>query len=62
MTAKDKMTVYPKMSGPKGWQGALYWLTIPNNFPLRRHFTKPYAKMEDVPSYELSKAEKEAFD
>ena len=53
MTAKDKITVYPKMSELKGWEGAFYWLTVPVDFPPR---------MEDVPSYGLSEAEQEAFD
>ncbi|KMS98968.1 hypothetical protein BVRB_3g067080 [Beta vulgaris subsp. vulgaris] len=61
MTYKDKMTVYPKMSGLKCWQGAFYWLKVPDDFPLRRHFTKPYPSMEDIPKYDLSEAEKEAF-
>ena len=61
-TAEDKMTVYPKMSGLKGWQGAFYWRTGPTDFPLRRHFTKMFPRMEDVPSYDLSEAEQGAFD
>lgn len=62
ITAKDKMIVYPKMTGLKGCQGAFYWLTVPANFPLRRHITKPYPRMDDLPSYGLSKTEQEAFD
>ena len=46
MTAKDKMTIYPKLSELKDWKGA---------------FTKPYSRMEDVPSYGLSEAEQEGF-
>ncbi|KMT17215.1 hypothetical protein BVRB_2g039180 [Beta vulgaris subsp. vulgaris] len=37
-------------------------LTVPADFPLRRHFTKSYPRMEDVPSYGLSRAKQEAFD
>ena len=56
------MPVYPKMSGMKGWQEAFYWLTVPTEFPLRRHFTNLFSRMEDVPSYGLSKAKKKPFD
>ncbi|KMT05595.1 hypothetical protein BVRB_7g167360 [Beta vulgaris subsp. vulgaris] len=31
---------------------------VPDDFPRRRHFTKPYPRMDDVPKYDLSAAEK----
>lgn len=62
MTVADKMTVYPKMSGLKSWQGAFYWLKVPDDFPLRRHFTKPYPRMEDITKYDLTEAEIKAFE
>ena len=52
----------PQDEWTEGLAGSILLVTVPDNFPLRRHFTKPYAKTDDVPSYELSEAEQEAFD
>lgn len=45
----------------KGWQTAFYWVKVPDNYPLFRHFTKPVTQMEDVPSYSLSAAGKKDY-
>lgn len=62
ITAKNKLTVYPKLTGMKGWHPAFYWLEVSANFPLRRHFTKPVIRMEDIPWYGLSAVKMAAFD
>lgn len=37
-------------------------MRVPDNFPLRHHFTKPVTRILDVSSYGLSAAEKKAYD
>ncbi|KMS94811.1 hypothetical protein BVRB_015090, partial [Beta vulgaris subsp. vulgaris] len=49
----------------KNWRLAaleLNYCEVPDNFPLRRHFTKPFPRMEDVTKYELTEAEVKAFE
>ncbi|XP_057250593.1 uncharacterized protein LOC130591335 [Beta vulgaris subsp. vulgaris] len=62
MTADKKMTVQPKMTSLKGWQDAFFWVRVPDDFPVRRHFTEPAPHMELLPLKPLTKEELVAYD
>ncbi|KMT19503.1 hypothetical protein BVRB_1g011260 [Beta vulgaris subsp. vulgaris] len=62
MTADKKMTVQPKMTVFKGWQDAFSWIRVPEDYPVRRHFTEPRLDMEHLPLLSLTEEELTAFD
>ncbi|KMT17290.1 hypothetical protein BVRB_2g039880 [Beta vulgaris subsp. vulgaris] len=62
MTADKKMTVQPKMTSLKGWQDAFFLVRVPDDFPVRRHFTEPAPHMELLPLKPLTKEELVAYD
>ncbi|KMS98165.1 hypothetical protein BVRB_4g094930 [Beta vulgaris subsp. vulgaris] len=62
MTADKKMTVQPKITSLKGWQDAFFWVRVPVDFLVRRHFTEPAPLMELLPLEPLTKEELAAYD
>ena len=50
------------MTGLKGWQDALSWLRVPEDYPVRRHFTEPRPHMEHFPLVPLTGEMLAAFD
>ena len=62
MTADKKMTIQPKMTGLKGWQDAFFWLQVPEDYPVRCHFTEPSPHMEHLPLVLLTEEELTTYD
>ena len=62
MTADKKMTVLPKMTSLKGWQDAFFWMQVPDDYPVRRHFTEPSPHMEHLPLKPLTDEELATYD
>ncbi|KMS95486.1 hypothetical protein BVRB_007740 [Beta vulgaris subsp. vulgaris] len=62
MTADKKMTVQHKMTSLKGWQDAFFWLQVPDDYPVHRHFTEPSPHMEHLPLEPLTEEELAACD
>ncbi|KMT19594.1 hypothetical protein BVRB_1g012100 [Beta vulgaris subsp. vulgaris] len=56
------MTVQPKMTSLKGWQDAFFWVRVPDDYPVRRHFTEPAPHMEQLALKPLTEEELAAYD
>lgn len=61
-TKAGKLTVYPKPSSLKLWRGRFFWVRVPDDFPLRRQWTKPRSRMEHIRDRGLTRRERVAFD
>lgn len=61
MSAKEKLTVYPKLFRLKCWQQLFTRWRFRTLSALRRHFTKHVPWMEDVRTYALFSVDQETF-
>uniref|UniRef100_A0A803M7B3 Transposase (putative) gypsy type domain-containing protein n=1 Tax=Chenopodium quinoa TaxID=63459 RepID=A0A803M7B3_CHEQI len=59
-TQPHKYTVHPKLSSCKGWQDKFFFMSVPDDFPLRRTFFRPHPKFESIPERNLGKHERRA--
>uniref|UniRef100_A0A803MY36 Uncharacterized protein n=1 Tax=Chenopodium quinoa TaxID=63459 RepID=A0A803MY36_CHEQI len=55
-----KYTVHPKLSSCKGWQDKFIFMSVPDDFPLRRTFFRPHPKFESIPERNLGKHKRRA--
>ncbi|KMT17199.1 hypothetical protein BVRB_2g039020 [Beta vulgaris subsp. vulgaris] len=51
----------PDVGPGSGWQDAFFWLRVPEDYPLRRHFTEPAPHKEHLPLEPLTEEESKAF-
>ncbi|KNA03612.1 hypothetical protein SOVF_207470, partial [Spinacia oleracea] len=61
-SATKRKTVHPPLSRFKDWQDRFYFVQVPDNFLLRRTFTKPRPRMEQYNQRGLGRRERKAFD
>ena len=61
-SATKRKTVHPPLSSCKDWQDRFYFVQVPDNFLLRRTFTKPRPRMEQYNQRGLGRRERKAFD
>uniref|UniRef100_A0A803LJD3 Transposase (putative) gypsy type domain-containing protein n=1 Tax=Chenopodium quinoa TaxID=63459 RepID=A0A803LJD3_CHEQI len=60
-TAPGKCTVWPKLTSCKNWKKEFYFMSVPDDFTVRRTFYHPHNMFETIRSRALGKLEKKAF-
>uniref|UniRef100_A0A803MHT3 Uncharacterized protein n=1 Tax=Chenopodium quinoa TaxID=63459 RepID=A0A803MHT3_CHEQI len=61
-TASHKFTVNPKLSSCKGWQDKFFFMSVPEDFPIRRTFFRPHPHFGHIAERELGPQEQKACD
>uniref|UniRef100_A0A803L500 Uncharacterized protein n=1 Tax=Chenopodium quinoa TaxID=63459 RepID=A0A803L500_CHEQI len=61
-TASHKFTVNPKLSSCKGWQDKFFFMSVPEDFPIRRTFFRPHPRFGHIAERELGPQEQKACD
>uniref|UniRef100_A0A803MS81 Uncharacterized protein n=1 Tax=Chenopodium quinoa TaxID=63459 RepID=A0A803MS81_CHEQI len=56
-TASRKYIVHPKLSSCKGWQDKFFFLSVPDDYPIRRTFYRPHPRFDTIPERELGRHE-----
>uniref|UniRef100_A0A803LA06 Uncharacterized protein n=1 Tax=Chenopodium quinoa TaxID=63459 RepID=A0A803LA06_CHEQI len=56
-TASRKYTVHPKLSSCKGWQDKFFFLSVPDDYPIRITFYWPHPRFDTIPERELGRHE-----
>uniref|UniRef100_A0A803MZ03 Transposase (putative) gypsy type domain-containing protein n=1 Tax=Chenopodium quinoa TaxID=63459 RepID=A0A803MZ03_CHEQI len=56
-TASRKYTVHPKLSSCKRWQDKFFFLSVPDDYPIRRTFYRPHPRFDTIPERELGRHE-----
>uniref|UniRef100_A0A803KUN1 Uncharacterized protein n=1 Tax=Chenopodium quinoa TaxID=63459 RepID=A0A803KUN1_CHEQI len=56
-TASRKYTVHPKLSSCKGWQDKFFFLSVPDDIPIRRTFYRLHPRFDTIPERELGRHE-----
>uniref|UniRef100_A0A803LA17 Transposase (putative) gypsy type domain-containing protein n=1 Tax=Chenopodium quinoa TaxID=63459 RepID=A0A803LA17_CHEQI len=59
-TQPRKYTVHPKLTSCKGWQVRFFFMSVPEDFPLRRTFFQPHPRFDSIPERDLGKHEERA--
>uniref|UniRef100_A0A803LL84 Transposase (putative) gypsy type domain-containing protein n=1 Tax=Chenopodium quinoa TaxID=63459 RepID=A0A803LL84_CHEQI len=60
-TAPGKCTVWPKLTSCKNWKNEFYFMSVPDDFTVRRTFHHPHSMFETIRSRKLGPMEKKAF-
>uniref|UniRef100_A0A803MZ13 Uncharacterized protein n=1 Tax=Chenopodium quinoa TaxID=63459 RepID=A0A803MZ13_CHEQI len=61
-TASHKFTVNPKLSSCKGWQDKFFFMSVPEDFPIRRTFFRPHPRFCHIAERDLGPQEQKACD
>uniref|UniRef100_A0A803NEN7 Uncharacterized protein n=1 Tax=Chenopodium quinoa TaxID=63459 RepID=A0A803NEN7_CHEQI len=59
-TASNKFTVNPKLSSCKGWQDKFFFMSVPEDFPIRRTFFRPHPRFGHIAERDLGPQEQKA--
>uniref|UniRef100_A0A803MP80 Uncharacterized protein n=1 Tax=Chenopodium quinoa TaxID=63459 RepID=A0A803MP80_CHEQI len=59
-TQPHKYTVHPKLTSCKGWQVRFFFMSVPEDFPLRRTFFQPHPRFDSILERDLGKHEERA--
>uniref|UniRef100_A0A803LGI3 Uncharacterized protein n=1 Tax=Chenopodium quinoa TaxID=63459 RepID=A0A803LGI3_CHEQI len=60
-TVNGKVTVWPKLTSCKKWQGQFYFVKVPDSFSVRRTFHLPHTRFDSIKDRKLGPLERKAF-
>uniref|UniRef100_A0A803KX17 Uncharacterized protein n=1 Tax=Chenopodium quinoa TaxID=63459 RepID=A0A803KX17_CHEQI len=60
-TAPGKCTVWPKLTSCKNWKNEFYFMSVPDDFTVRRTFHHPHSIFATIRSRALGRMEKKSF-